>query len=72
MSNPMKLFVGQGILKPEDVDVEDGGCAKIISIEPPEGCFFVRLQSWDETREHTIFNKMLGRKVRVTVEILEG
>jgi hypothetical protein len=48
---------------------EDGGMARIADIEG-DGCLFVRLQSWDETCEHSEFTQFEGRRVRVTVEIL--
>lgn len=33
--------------------------------------FFARLQSWDVTKAHKVFNELLGRRVRVTVEVIE-
>lgn len=54
------------------VDIEDGGRAKILSLDDnSEVGLFVRVQSWDETKEHKDFNQLLGKRVRVTVEILD-
>jgi hypothetical protein len=58
-------------------DVEDGGQARILHIESddPKHCHsafhFIRLQSWDETREHAIIRQFEGKRVRVTVEVIE-
>lgn len=53
-----------------DLDKQDGGMALIYHIEEesvPE--IFVKLQSWDETKKHEIFNKCFsGRKIKVTIE----
>lgn len=32
---------------------------------------FVRLQSWDEARQHEDMYKFIGKRVRVTVEVIE-
>lgn len=55
---------------PMSVDVEDGGKAKIGTIYS-EGDLFVRIQSWDEGCEHTEFAKLDGKKIRVTIEVVE-
>jgi len=34
--------------------------------------FFVRLHSWDETTRHEFFRSLMGKKVRVTLEVVEG
>lgn len=69
-----------------DCDKEDGGRALIASIEdqveppfvptvfdnPEDSCeFFVRLQSWDDGKEHTLMKSIQGKKVRVTIEVIE-
>lgn len=51
---------------------EDGGQALIADIDSPEEPqVFIRLQSWDETGYHNQARQFAGRKVRVTVEVLE-
>ena len=68
----------------DDLDTEDSGMAKIIHIHGPdvdaEEGFFVRLHSWYEWKElngeeippfHPLIAQLFGRRVRVTVEILE-
>lgn len=45
-------------------------------IEGGDGCFFVRLHSWDESdldfaNKHRLFRAFMGKKVRVTVETIE-
>lgn len=56
------------------VDVEDGGQAQITALdgdsEAEEG-FFVRLQSWSPDKRHPVMDRLRGRKVRVTVEVID-
>jgi hypothetical protein len=63
-------------------DKEDGGRALIAEVGSMESgilhddeddydAFFVRLQSWDDRREHTIMKSLEGKKVRVTIEIID-
>lgn len=37
----------------------------------PDGCFFVRLQSWDDDKKHPLMSRLMGKRVRVSVEILD-
>lgn len=58
-----------------DVEEEDNGAALITLIEGSDA-MFVRLQSWDTTvwkgaEGHETFRKIMGKRVRVTVELLE-
>ena len=67
----MKIVM-EGVL--DEVDREDGGMALIghgIEENPEHEGFFVRLQSWDETKEHKTFNQLRDRKLRVTVEVID-
>jgi hypothetical protein len=55
------------------VDVQDGGQAQIVeffSSNMGEG-LFVRVHSWDPNQLHPDIKLMLGKRVRVIVEILE-
>jgi hypothetical protein len=57
--------------------LEDDGCALIAPgldndiTTGADGCFFVRLQSWDETRTHQTLNSLAGKRVRITLEVVE-
>lgn len=55
-----------------EVDVEDSGMAKIATLSDasPQG-LFVRVQSWSDEGNHAHFDQMLGKQVRVTVEVIE-
>lgn len=64
----------------DDAWYEDSGCALIISFtgdkrrNEDEG-FFVRLQSWAEDPQshmHDLAQSLIGNRIRVTIEILEG
>ncbi|AFU88274.1 hypothetical protein CcrColossus_gp404 [Caulobacter phage CcrColossus] len=66
----MKVVM-EGVVDPKK---EDGGMALIAegfehNPHEPNG-MFVRLQSWDEKKEHITFNQFVGKKVRVTVEVV--
>lgn len=57
---------------------EDGGQAIIFHEDPVtetgagvDGCFHVRLQSWDETLKHPSIRSLAGRRIRVSIEILD-
>lgn len=71
-SGKLLWSIEQSILA-EEVETEDGGCAKIYNLDPAEQqeSMFVRLQSWDSQRLHTTFQRLVGRRVRVTVELLD-
>lgn len=55
-----------------EVRYEDGGQAMIITIySDGEEEIFIRLQSWSETKTHTEASKLLGKRVRVVVDVIE-
>jgi hypothetical protein len=65
-----KIF--EGIL--ENDRVEDGGQAVLPNLnegETPNNGMFVRIQSWDEELKHEEIQPFLGKKVKVTVEVVE-
>lgn len=74
--------VFEQVLTLDDVRVEDGGQAKIIQIdgvgphgEPDDGLpLFLRLHSYAEDgdgTDHAEFDGMIGKRVRVTIEIID-
>lgn len=74
----LKIISWQQIMKPIDIAVEDGGMAKIWQPtenedpkQPDDAGVFVRLQSYDENGAHELFNNLMGKLVRITVEIVE-
>jgi hypothetical protein len=68
----MEKIILEGVV---ECKKEDGGQALIAEVGDVVGNkdseFFVRLQSWDENREHPEMNSFKGKKVRVTVEVIE-
>ena len=64
-------------------DIEDSGAAQIAEVtdaesEGTDNCFFVRLHSWNDnytsqngSPKHTTMDTRVGRKVRITVEIID-
>lgn len=53
--------------------VDDNEQARIANLcgQDESSCLFVRVQSWDETRKHEEFRSLEGKKVRVTIEVIE-
>lgn len=61
-------------LNPDDLTIEDGGMFRSFDIEPDdeqENGIFFRFNSWDDTTEHTDFKKFEGKKIKLTIEIVE-
>lgn len=56
-----------------DLEIEDNGMAIIYHLEDPDTPeVFVRLQSWDETKRHLVFNQHFkNRNLRVTIETID-
>ena len=82
----MKKFVFEGVLPTErtlfgdvELSIEDGGSAKIATFDNGNSDeLFVRLQSGTEKVDYTTdkyvhadFDSMAGKKVRITVEVVE-
>ena len=70
-----KVFETTSIVFPESIESEDGGCAKILEVDDSEGedgnSLFVRIQSWDDNANHPVMNSMVGKRIRVTIEVLD-
>lgn len=52
------------------VEVDDGGQAMIAEFSG-SGELFVRVQSWDETKQHGWMSQLMGRRIRVTIEAID-
>lgn len=63
------------VFKPLEISSEDSGQAKIFTVELPsvskEHGMFVRIQSWDADLKHTDFNKFVGKKCKLILEVVE-
>ncbi len=82
-----QLYAVTGVVDPDHIDVNDDGqsIATQLGDDDEQGgddCFFIRLQSWDESvaqvplthaalEGHRFFRALIGKKVRVTVEVIE-
>lgn len=60
-----KVF--EGVVRYE---LEDSGQAMIAQIDGEDDTMFIRIQSWDETRGHKDAREFDGKKVRVTLEVI--
>lgn len=71
-----KIYETESVIKDGFISREDGGDAMIYdAIDEVEtigdGCLFVRLQSWDEEQVHPLMTDIIGKKIRITVEVEE-
>lgn len=59
---------------PKLVETEDGGCAKNFHVEDEGDAdwngMYLKLQSWDETIEHTELNELVGKRIKITIEVV--
>lgn len=81
----MTKWSSEFTVPPDDKDgicgvrIEDEGKAMImycsLENEPSrtggDGCFFVRLHSWDDRNKHPLFREFMGKKVKVTIETID-
>lgn len=63
------MYVFEDDIRKTDVSVEDSGAAKYFDVGSEESCLFARIHSWDESLSHIDFEKLIGKRVRVTIEI---
>jgi hypothetical protein len=59
----------------DTVDSEDSGMALIGELTAPtetgtDGMFFLRLQSYDETRQHVTMRALMGKRLHITIVCL--
>lgn len=56
-----------------DVSEEDRGAALTIELDDglDDGLTFVRLQSYDESKRHTLLGPLRNKRLKVTVEVVD-
>ncbi len=54
-----------------DISIEDGGMAQILEVSNDDSDVFVRLQSWNDDGKHTELDRLVGKKLKITVEVIE-
>lgn len=67
----MRTLIFEGTFNPE---YEDGGQAllgDVENVDPNDPHTFVRVQSWDTAGLHTQLIRLIGKKIRVTVEVID-
>lgn len=70
----MKQF--ERMVQPIDVEVDDDGQSMTIEFGGEDGGddssgLFVHVKSWSDKKQHDEFNKLVGKRVRVTVEVIK-
>jgi hypothetical protein len=73
---PRTVFETTTIVLEHAIDVEDNGSAKILEVDnvddPADGnSLFVRIQSYDYEANHPVMDSLVGKRVRVTIEVLD-
>ena len=67
------IYTAEADYDPENLDVEDSGCAHIYSFYDPtdnEGDgVFIKIQSWSDDGKHPDMDRLKGKRIRVTVEV---
>lgn len=66
----MIKHVWQALLEQHEIDVEDSGTAKNWEM-PSDFDLFVRVQSYADDRNHSEFDALIGKRVRITIEVIE-
>jgi len=66
----MTPIILTGLAEPEPEDQKMALIATIYD-DNDDNHIFVRIQSYDETREHPVMNQLKNKKVKVTIEIIE-
>lgn len=66
----MKFSIEQIIT---DIKTEDSGYSKYAYVDDDklDGCFFIKIHSWDLSKKHPLFSSLIDKKIRVTVEVLD-
>lgn len=50
------------------IQKEDGGQSLSIELSSEQSNLFVRILSWDEYKTHQDFHRLIGRRIKVTIE----
>lgn len=57
------------------IETEDSGQAKILTLNTSDLHLFIRLQSWDENKEHKEFEEFIkntyGKNLKITFEVID-
>lgn len=65
-------FEATARLYDKDIDREDSGMALITQVDDEKDEeFFVRLQSYSLVRNHKTMQSLIGKKIRVKIEVLD-
>ena len=67
---PSRPLVFEGVVALEFEDGRQAAIAEVGGDEAGEDGPFIRLHSWDETKQHRALMPFNGRRVRVTVEVV--
>ena len=62
------------VMYSKDIEREDGDQFRNFSVDMNPGeeeGVYIRICSWDESKSHILFDKLVNRKVRVTIETIE-
>ncbi len=68
-----QIHIIEVMLKPEEIDTEDSGQAKIFTCcqDEEDNGMYVRICSWDENKIHSELDNFVGRKIKITIETID-
>ncbi len=70
-----KIFEVEADYNSDYHDEEDGGRAQIYNVFDPndddDDGMFIRIQTWADSGKHPEMDKLVGKRIRVTVEIID-
>lgn len=67
----MSKYVFEGLIKVDYEDSKQAAIGQVDGYDNKDPTLFIRIQGWDETRQHPTLSNIDGGIVRVTVEVLE-
>jgi len=51
-----------------NIQLEDGGQSATIEFSSDDSDLFIRLMSWNEGKKHDDLRRLIGRRIRITIE----
>lgn len=51
-----------------NIKLEDGGQSATIEFSSDDSDLFIRLMSWNEGKKHDDLRRLIGRRIRITIE----
>lgn len=69
-----KIFDVTRLVTARGIDIQDSGMAQIFEVDNYTGDeteLFVRVQSYSNSKNHSVMDSLHGKRIRVTIEVLD-